>query len=789
MENKSLSNIERDPIATLPDQAMADLITLMADSAQDDIRELTQLLIFQIPSPSKYLSLLCQMLIDMEIYDPNHISKDQLFSIKKHWASQAASKVIWKDANNGAKKFPALFGILKFHKKWLLKNKDDAYVSACKVFLSICQVDFSTPCNGRQYYEHTYRVRDVLIKIADKHPELLSGSIKSSRIRILQFITELKHTPLCKTINDNEKWEVIESILCDTRTFACPLRADEPECESLPTLSNDTIDSADAPSSMPFDVEETSDPYDSAESEAAYKRKTGKAGSRLTKKDDQRTLMYKYQALGARNNFAITDVHRLTLLALSRFLSELFEDEDATELDIAYAFILLSCGVPEDRLAEMVSTTEQMAFKEGLIYFRCDTEILYVSLNNGHATWPDADGGHADQFMEILLPAEVCRVIKSSKDEHPFKVIADKFDYRAQAFGQHHPGLTPTARRIKSSFHTVFAADCFKGPLEASFLSGTIPYQYAAQAHYYRFDMEKLNQKYQQGVLDLVENMIWNGQGSVEFMQYIALFRQFNQESSPSGSIGSRLDADRDEYFKFMAFIRSEFHDHNDRIDWYRGEREIQHVFLTLQLQHLNLYFLTQVATALRPPGKKTTFSANEHFDLAYSDTKPSTDFTEINVAPVHKVLKAQIMQCREDLEKLELWAKQRGLILNQTRKFHHDLALTFRLRKNSRMIVPERMTGAKVRDIVTKLTAENGLSFSLPVKANNLFRHKNATALYQDVPDILLDEYMAHGREGLDMFNPWSTTSFTCYPTLEDKIDELIKGLVGKPLKVNFHV
>ena len=789
MRNKPLSDKEEASIATLPDQAMADLMPLVADSAPEDIKGLTQRLIFQTPSPPKYLSLLCQMLIDMEIFDPDDIAKDHLFSIKKHWASQASSKIYLKDANNGAKKFPALFGILKFHKKWLLKNKNAAYINACKVFISICQVDFSTPCNGDRYYQHTYRVRDVLLKVASECPELFSDSLESSRIRILQFITERKHTALYKTENDKKKWEVIESILCDTRTFACPLRADEPESESLPTLSNDTIDSADAPSSTPFDVEETSDPYDSAEPEAAYKRKTGKAGSRLTKKDDQRTLMYKYQALGARNNYAITDAHRLTLLALSRFLSELFEDEDATELDIAYAFILLSCGVPEDRLTEMVSTTEQMAFEEGLIYFRCDTELLYVSLNNGNATWPDADGGHADQFMEILLPVEVCRVIKSSEDEQPFKVIADKFDYRAQAFGLHHPGLTPTARRIKSSFHTVFAADCFKGPLEASFLSGTIPYQYTAQTHYYRFDMKQLNLKYQQGVLDLVENLIWNGQGSVEFMQYIALFREFNQESLPSGSIGSRLDADKAEYFKFMAFIRSEFHDHNDRIDWYRGEREIQHMFSLLKLQHLNLYFLTQVATALRPPGKKTTFSANDHFDLAYSDTKPSTDFTEINLAPVHKVLKAQIMQCREDLEKFELWGKQRGLILNQTRKFHHDLSLSFRLRKKSRMIVPERMTGAKVRDIVTRLTAEKGIPFSLPVKANNLFRHKNATALYQDVPDILLDEYMAHGREGLDMFNPWSTTSFTCYPILEDKINEMVEGVVGKALKVNFHV
>jgi hypothetical protein len=769
---------EKTP-ATLPDQAIADLMGSMTGNESDEIKALSQVLVFHIPTTANAISLLCQLLVEMEI-SPSGISIDELNKINRQWSTTPDSIKRIRKSDQIGSRFPVLFGINKFYRRWKQSKSKDrkrAYIEACRLFISTSYIAHDEECKEDHYYRHTYKLRDVLLEACQELTPSSDESIDSYRQRTIQFLTN--------SSNESEDWGLALSLLDRNRAFGSYLRKID---KSEAPVVKELINSDDAPSSTPYSTTESSDPYDEGTHEATYQRTTGKNGSRITKKDDQRALFYRYQAIGARNNVATTDPHRLTLAGVARFLDHLYHH--GNKFDVAYAFILATCGIPEKNLAEVLSTTEALKFEKRLIFYRRDLGTLFISLNNGKTSYPDFDGNHKEQFMEILLPNKINAIIQSSPDdEYPFRDVAINFDKQAHQFGVHNPGLSPTARRIKNTFNTVFVPGCFKGQFEASFLGGNLPYQHRAQAHYYRFDICELNQKYQAGVANFIDRIIKYGGTSPELKQFLTSCCKFNYEFLPQGHIGSQLYADRDEYLSFMKNIRTLLKTENQSVHCLEGQAQIECMLSLLQLQHLYLYLLIQILIALRPPGKQTAFVASEQLDVAYSKTKASADFIELNLAPVHRILKEQIQQVEMDLEQFKKWAAFRGIPFILYDQGFHDLPLTFNQRNKSNVIVSQRFTGAKARALITRIAEESNLPLQLPFRANNIFRHINATQLYQDVPEIVLDEYMGHGREGLDMFNEWSTTSFTCYPLLEDAVEKLAQGITKSPLRINFHV
>ncbi|ATX79671.1 hypothetical protein Ga0123461_1252 [Mariprofundus aestuarium] len=766
--------------ATLPDQAVADLMECMDDSASDEIKGLSLALVFQIPVPASYIPFLCKRLIEMDI-TPSGISVEELKELKRHWSTQNSAKRI-RNSDQMGQRYPLLYGINKFHRKWRKsgsKVKKQAYTEACKLFIATCSVSHDEEIKESQLYEQTHIFRDVLIK---KSCEALDPSqnetVDSYRQRTIQFISKLE---------TSDNMELAISLLDGGRPYGSYIRKVDKGYGSFTTDIENHVDSNDAPSSTPYITTETSDPYDEGNPKSTYQRVAGKNGSRITRKDDQRALYYRYQAVGARNNIAITDVHRLTLIGVAGFFEHLHKH--GNKLEIAYEFILATCGASEKSLEEMISTDQELPFEKGLIYFRRDSGILFVSLNNGNATWPDFDGNHEQQFMEILLPKEIGLIINRSNDERPFRGIISCVDNQAQQFGVHNAGLTPTARRIKSSFRTLCAPACFKDQFEASFVTGSMPAQYGAKAHYCRFDMAELNEKYQQGVESFVDRLIKFGKMSKELETFLHACCQFDLAYLPTGYIGSRLTADRNEYLEFLKHVRIAFNRKNKSLRWLSGQDQIHCALSLLQHQHLYLYLLIQLLDALRPPGDKTSFAASDHYKLAISKTKDSADYSELNLAPAHSILLAQLQQTETDLDLFTIMMVKHGVPFINYEQDGNYTPLSLTTRKKSGVVVAHRLTASKARSLISDLIVEFNASLQLPFKANNLFRHLNATMLFKDVPEPLLDEYMGHGREGLEIFDEWSTSSFTCYPLLEKAVEKLAEGIAKKPLEVHYHI
>ena len=200
-----------------------------------------------------------------------------------------------------------------------------------------------------------------------------------------------------------------------------------------------------------------------------------------------------------------------------------------------------------------------------------------------------------------------------------------------------------------------------------------------------------------------------------------------------------------------------------------------------IQLQQMYLHLLIQLTTALRPIGRSTQFAPSLENLSIWCATKSSVQFAERNIAPLQAKLRVQLEEANKDI----VWLKRRLVLdgVSFTTQENNSESLPCELVYHKGTLTFKRLTGAGFRRHIEAFIEKNQLNIILPEKANNVFRHIIATETYSSVPETILGEFMAHNRDGLDMFNPWSTASAKAFPMIETAIDELAKCIPLQPL------
>ena len=535
------------------------------------------------------------------------------------------------------------------------------------------------------------------------------------------------------------------------------------------------------PYEIGFNRIEALDPFDDSEPEVIqYQRPVDKAGSRQSRRDDLYMLRYRTHAVAAYHTAAISDMHRIPISTILDFFDFLIDGNHTTAF--LYALLLLTTGCDDDDLQQL--TISSHATADG-ISFDLSTSTLCLPFRNAEIKTPNALGNHVTQYMRLLLPTLMIRIFRDNRNiANPFHMTSFELNQAAKYFAMQYPDQTPTTARIRNAFETVFATAGFRNELEAAYISGNIPSKFATQACYYQLDVSRLNFAYQQAWMHFIDQAL-EFPISEPLQKILQACKSFDLNKIPNGNIGSQLCTNRSPYLQLLDELRLRFNQQNRLMPHLDLAVKIRKCTYLLSLQHLYFYLLIQITMALRPPGPATTLMLPESQWHAWSHTKDSKNYIERNLSVCLESVRNQWQTIRKDLKHFRSMAERQLSIVDiETVPSHLPSHFTF-VTDMSRLEI-RQLTGGRARQMLNQYIMDFGIDLDLPKRANNIFRHINASLMHGLCPQPLLDEYMGHGREGLYSLDPFSTTSLKSWPEIELHIAELGKSIPKTPLRIN---
>ena len=365
--------------------------------------------------------------------------------------------------------------------------------------------------------------------------------------------------------------------------------------------------------------------------------------------------------------------------------------------------------------------------------------------------------------MHLVLPAWVQKIILRASCNQPFAGIMAELDKAARTFKTHFPGNTPTCERLATTYYPLFAISSIFTSLEAATIAGRIPASLNAQAHYYAFSRESLNIQFRKAHKVFVQRLEPLDACSAQLKSVIT--HMSFTGPLPTGMVGSQLSS-KPADTRFLATELARQFQQGCACLWAAIQSKEKWIVHALNIQHANFYLMLQIYMALRPVGGATSISAAPGRQRAITQSKADRQSINRCLALFPEPLKMQYRACKKDITLFNLWLvdqnRQPVLQMNEPIPMHFALYV-------QKEIFVSRMSGRLFRNTLKALDIAH-----LFPERNNAWRHIAATALHRRVPEIVLDEMMAHDREGLDLAGPWSTAGLDIFSTLQEPLDQI---------------
>ncbi|RMH46814.1 MAG: hypothetical protein D6694_03085, partial [Gammaproteobacteria bacterium] len=440
-------------------------------------------------------------------------------------------------------------------------------------------------------------------------------------------------------------------------------------------------------------------------------------------------LRTRLQSMAARNVYAITDPNCLHLPVLAWFLGQLIQTDRTL---FCFCWLLVTTGISPDRLQDVVRKDSPNDTAEA--WFDMRTNHLVYKVQNGATAF---DPNNDRIYMRLALPGWLTN--EFGLEHPPFKNAIALANKQAKKFSLQYPGNTPSCERLAATFYRLFATEDHLTRLEAATIAGRIPASLRAQARYYVLDRELLNRQYQVAHAEFIKRITSIHACPDVLRQTLSIFSFPRQ--LPSGLVGSQLAEPPNNTVPLVKSLNQKF---STAYSCLRSSFEDKEKWLVraLNLQHANLYLILQVNMALRPVGEATSMSLSILFKRAITQTKADSVFRNQSLAMCSGLLQRQIEACKGTLLLAKRWMVDQPSDIFPN---HDPLPLYFSVRQCGG-IRACRMSGSLFRQCLE----EHGIDHLFPEK-NNGWRHISATFLHRRVPEIILDEMMAHDREGLD--------------------------------------
>jgi len=503
-------------------------------------------------------------------------------------------------------------------------------------------------------------------------------------------------------------------------------------------------------------------PAENSQTAKTICRDTPKSGSKLNRNDDRRALRGRINYQASRNIVLITDMHRLPLPQIVRFLSML----DTCPEGIVLGWVILTTGMTPDRLLRLKLNMEG----NKIVCLHPDTGILHYTVNNR----PDTKH---EQLMQLQMNPFVGNAIcslhtsgwLSGAEESLQRIIGD--------FSVHNPGQSTTMERISSSSVLHFSRG-FLSELEAAHLAGDIPAKLRAQVHYYPIDLADLNRKWQDAHQSFAERILNMDSCTGSFRSFLESLERFPR-ALPSGTIGSIHGKPVKSLQQLINAIEELARQLNVRIHSALSFEKLPLIVDFIQIQHLQLYLVEQLCFGSRKFGSKTQYALAPSKAMGWGREKASAVFSvERKTIPLVGILQSQIEACESDWKCLIKATDARGVSVlgNNFHKCSAPLPAEVTLNIGKRQIYVKKMSSSGFSDVLEKYDLP-----SLPpttLRRIHLIKHIVASELVGKIPQVLLDELLTHDRDGLDFCAPWSTGSTVAMDQLRQAIRTMLSQL-----------
>ncbi|MBR2515263.1 MAG: hypothetical protein IKE45_14865 [Halomonas sp.] len=481
--------------------------------------------------------------------------------------------------------------------------------------------------------------------------------------------------------------------------------------------------------------------------------------STLTRTDDIQLVRRRTQSAPASSLPAITDLARLTDVAIHAVLAKPLDSELKY-----FAVLLLTLGLPPERLMRLTTSEHfnnvtdnhhdrpHWCIAESILCYRL---LDGPSLNRSNPT---------NQWVQLTLPPSLTEFFnRLPLSERPFRGARSQLNRHLKRYFRNQPGLLPTANRLSASswlYRRPHAID----DVAATALAGQFGLGLSAPAAY-----RQLSRKELQHVFDKTLQQL----GLFEPTLPVAMPVNANHSSASVGSAVAQPP----------AFFESIFNDIRQRMRSSQAELEAWQPYKPFpadallrfsQLISAHELLGWQLSTGARPVGPSSGNRLGQKQQWVHD--KNSARGIESRVIPI-------LPTVRESIKSLHRWhsliisvASSANVAIDDQRTDRLDTpAWLFKLPRGQKFVLRDMHWS----DISTLQLSQ------LLNSPSNVARHSFASYLRNRIPDAQVDAMLGHARHGRMLSSPRSETPLDMqnYSQLIHALREWLRACGYQPL------
>ena len=478
----------------------------------------------------------------------------------------------------------------------------------------------------------------------------------------------------------------------------------------------------------------------------------------------------------ARNVISSTDIHRLSywqvlerLVLIQRF---------GTPLLFIYLFLLFSTGINPVRLSQLRISKSNP--KDDQIVLNPETSWLTYRVNHcGAVTQTKLLDDHPEDELPsnhviiLSIPVSFNSEIIDADCEQPFLDMMAGFKQAKAVIRKKTGKKMGTLNQFKASSCAFLQGALSR--LEATYLSGSIPFEEGASSAYRAICLDRVNRQYQYATARAHEGLVeeWGHQELLasEFPTYLQMMFS---DSQPTGMIGSIRYQNIETLIPLTKDIKNQVKQLKTELSAANRTKTVSKLVKLLNLQHIMYWLALHLHSLGRPLGETTQLSYSDGF-LWCSD-KCNHAYRERKLIPILNADQSRQSILLQQVEAIQashaqLTALMKRLNLSLPKDFEVDkqalpLPRFFKIcyqkptaKQKSKMTLHHPwdkpgIIGIDIQLMKRSLFSECLQSLALDHTFEsplNLFRHIASSELSNTLSDAGVDECLGHKHPGRD--------------------------------------
>ncbi|MCG5525924.1 hypothetical protein LRB11_13445 [Ectothiorhodospira haloalkaliphila] len=438
------------------------------------------------------------------------------------------------------------------------------------------------------------------------------------------------------------------------------------------------------------------------------------------------------------------DIHRLPVNLLIQAIYRLYHSRKWGEWACAWLMSTTGLSARRIRNLEFINEDNDAVADEGGCRYHRQTDVLEIHLSDG----PSGPAGSAHRLVLLKIPTEIGSILSDSGQRYPLSQAPGYIDHALRRAFQEHPGLTPTANRIRSTGEAIIQG-LAKDNSAALALRGEFGHASRGAAAYRQLEYRELNVLFSSvtsHLRSLAKPLGLDDSGAFPIHDV----DPDAAHTEKGGFAGSSRALPPEHFQGVFTHLSDEFDKAASQTYREKGITGVTaETLLNLQQTHARLTYLALLfSTGIRPIVKRTQLRLIG--ECWHVQDKDSTDYEERRMIPAlqsvvdqmiwHRQLTEELMTCAPSLKRMEL---------SSTYKKDQDLPLW----------MEQTARGIRVRRMQQRDFDVVGINHGLEPRAT---RHTFVATLRNCISESELNAMLGHSGGG------WfreSTISMTSTP------------------------